>query len=142
MTNEEVKAIFLLSGLGATSFYEIKNEYYSSSGEPWWLVRTEFGLIKIGWRKRVINIDWTDTGLVIDEESDGDYEFHKRPISNDDTTKWESGIHAWGYAKAVEYITNLKVRLGQHQYATSEEGKIDLEKRKALKLAKQREDNV
>ena len=43
---------------------EIPNGYCNEpccSRLPWFIVTTPVGHIKIGWRKRVINIDWTNT---------------------------------------------------------------------------------
>jgi hypothetical protein len=76
---------------------------------PWWLIKTEFGLIMIGWRKRVINIDWSDTP--------------GRPSGNtltaDDTTKDTTVIHAWSELKAIEYLTALKAFLHSQALAHS-----------------------
>ena len=58
---------------------------------PWFLVTTKIGVIKIGWRKRVINIDWSETEV-------------RKIISDDDVTKDETMIHAWAYEKAAEYL--------------------------------------
>ncbi len=67
---------------------------------PWFIVTTPIGHIKIGWRKRVINIDWTNTLQKKKAEE---------LFPNEDVTK--SGeydeiryIHAWGYEKAKEYL--------------------------------------
>ncbi len=132
MTEEILRALFLLANIEIKKVYRIKNEYYPPADDqsPWWLVPTKWGLIKIGWRKRVINIDWEDTGLVIDKNANKDYEFHKVPITRDDVTQWEHGIHAWGYAKAVEYLVELKLRFQQYEYCTSVEGIEDLALRK------------
>src|SRR5579859_941724 len=143
MTEDQVKAVFLLSGLETTQFYKIENEYWPKAyvkereETPWWLVKTEFGLIKIGWRKRVINIDWTDTGLIIDANANRDYEFHKLPITRDDVTMWEHGVHAYGYGRAADYLNELKLRLKQFKYANSEEGKADLARRKEKALSRE-----
>lgn len=58
---------------------------------PWWLVETKYGTIKIGWRKRVIEIDWSATDL-------------RKIIHNQDITKTETMIHAYGYAVAITYL--------------------------------------
>ena len=114
MSEEEMQALFLLAGFEVESTYRLANEYWSDpdDSQPWWLVKTKFGLIKIGWRKRVINIDWSDT-----EYQAGVSKFYDdRPIevlTKDETTKWETGVHAWGYAKAVEYLSTLNLRLRQ-----------------------------
>ena len=60
----------------------------------WFLVTTKIGVIKIGWRKRVIEIDWSETDI-------------RRIISDDDVTKDQTMIHAWGYEKAAEYLEAL-----------------------------------
>lgn len=107
MTNDEVNAIFCLSGIEILKKWELMNQYWPRNytdaimKNPWWLVKTEFGLITIGWRKRVISIDWSDTGI-------------KCEIGPDDVTKTETMIHAWSELKAVEYLQKLKVQ-GQSQ---------------------------
>lgn len=91
MTEEQVRAIFLLAGIEIKSLYKTENGYITDSAHPWWLVKTSAGLIHIGWRKRVISIDWADTPV-------------RQVLSSDDVTKSESMIHAHGYASAVGYL--------------------------------------
>lgn len=93
------KALFMLAGLdNPARFYELRNEYMRD-GDPWALVIVTLGRgpceIKIGWRKRVINIDWSATGLDLEV------------FFFDDVTKGPGFIHAWGYAKALEYLQLL-----------------------------------
>lgn len=82
---------------------EITNEYMGGKLDPWYLVTTKKGVIKIGWRKRVIVVDWTNSDI-IDKPED--------LFPNEDVTK-SSGydkhklIHAWSYEKAKEYIDKL-----------------------------------
>lgn len=61
---------------------------------PWWLVKTQIGLIEIGWLERVINIDWSETPI-------------RKIITEDIVTKSETFVHAWDLGKAVEYLQNL-----------------------------------
>jgi hypothetical protein len=126
MLEEEVRAIFSLSGLKATSFYKITNEYDSrqSVENSWWLVKTKFGLIKIGWRKRVINIDWSDTELryPLQDAQDRDIQSDKR-LTSETVTQGDTYVHAWGYGKAVIYLTALRGSLERYTYLNSEEGK-------------------
>lgn len=79
-----------------------RNEYfgddYYGKTHPWYIVTTSKGRIKIGWRKRVLNIDWK--GSEISKTADDLF-------PNEDVTKWETGIHAWSYEKAKEYIDKL-----------------------------------
>jgi hypothetical protein len=57
--NENLLALF--PGCGHK---KIPNEYSSDPNRPWLNVFTPKGTIKIGWRKRVINIDWSETIVV------------------------------------------------------------------------------
>jgi hypothetical protein len=80
---------------------EIPNGYcsdYCCSHRPWFLVTTPVGEIKIGWRKRVIEIVWENSDVVSNA-----YEL----FPNEDTTRSGKLIHAWGYDKAKEYIHKL-----------------------------------
>jgi len=80
---------------------EIPNGYcsdYCCKHLPWFIVTTTKGRIKIGWRKRVINIDWTDSIVKEDAET---------LFPDEDTTKTNCSIHAWGYEKAKEYIDKI-----------------------------------
>lgn len=101
MKLEEVKALFLLAEINATHFDEIANCYWPEAyvemrqKYPWWLVTTDFGVIKLGWRKRVISIHWDRTQV-------------RQVITLDDVTKDETMVHAWTYSKAVEYLATLE----------------------------------
>lgn len=78
---------------------EIPNEYEGPDcTRSWFLVTTPKGPIKIGWRNRVINIDWTDSDI----KSDANWLFVA-----EDTTKMGCSIHAWGYDKCREYLNKL-----------------------------------
>ncbi len=105
MKREEVKSIFTLSGFEVLAMKELIDGYGYKSDDPrffgsyprtvWWFVKTSFGWIEIGWRKRVIAIDWTDTGI-------------KAAVTEDDVTKDEFKVHAYSFTKAVEYLAKLK----------------------------------
>ena len=96
---DDFKAIFQLAGIKASKWHEIKNQYwpdgpnYDDIRTPWYLAQTEHGLIKIGWRKRVIQIDWEDTKV-------------RKIVTNDEVTKDDTSVHAWTYYKAVEYMAD------------------------------------
>lgn len=77
---------------------EIQNEYSSDIQRPWFIVTTPAGRIKIGWRKRVINIDWSDSTI---EQTT------KELFESEDVTKGEKYIHAWGIEKAQEYVNKI-----------------------------------
>jgi hypothetical protein len=107
MTNEECRAIFLLAGFEVLSLEQIPNQYWPEcpnyeqiiKNNPWWIITTCHGKIKIGWRKRVISIDWSDCKKKVD---------HKL-ITVDEVTCYDGLIHAWSYGKAVEYLNQLRM---------------------------------
>ena len=66
--------------------------------KPWFLCHTPDGDIEIGWRKRVISIEWKDNFKPFDMSI----------FDREDVTKWERGIHAWGNNKAYEYLKKVK----------------------------------
>jgi hypothetical protein len=73
---------------------EFLNVAVASARHPWWLVKTPFGLVEIGWRKRVININWEETPV-------------RAVVTKDDVTSSETFVHAWGEEKALEYLKAL-----------------------------------
>lgn len=72
---------------------QIPSEYSSNDFIPWLIVTTSKGPIKIGWRKRVINIDWSESNI-----QDTDL------FPDEDVTKGERYIHAWSYEDAKRYV--------------------------------------
>lgn len=88
----------LLSLFPGCGHKEIPNEYGKDPNRPWFNVFTPKGTVKIGWRKRVINIDWSQTIVA----AGGDELF-----PNEDVTKGNHYIHAWSYEKAKEYIDTI-----------------------------------
>lgn len=113
MSEAQMRAIFLLAGIEISSVYELPNDYWPDVPEyadlrresPWWLVRTSAGLVKIGWRKRVISVDWSDTAI-------------RQEVTPDDVTKNETLVHAYSYAKAVEYMTTFRRAMRIHAEKT------------------------
>lgn len=82
---------------------EIPNQYCPHSccvDKPWLIVTTTKGRIKIGWRKKVINIDWSDS--IIEKTAEDLF-------PKEDVTKDKKLIHAWGYDKAKGYLSILLV---------------------------------
>ncbi len=103
MTKDEAVNLFRLAGFAVTKTWELVNGY--GAGPPrceccgsWWLLRTELGLVEIGWRKCVISIDWSDTPVKLTNFPEAD----AWVTHGDDYT------HAHGPAKALEYLTLLK----------------------------------
>jgi hypothetical protein len=56
----------------------------------------DFGRFKIGCRKRVIDIDWSATNR--------DF----LALFDDNNTKGHTGIHAYGYEQAINFLTRIR----------------------------------
>jgi hypothetical protein len=99
--DKERKEILDLFGDRAIFVEDIPNGYcdrYCCKHLPWFIVTTTKGKINIGWRKRVLNITWEDSIIPDDAET---------LFPEDNVTKFDKGIHAWGLEKAKEYIDKL-----------------------------------
>jgi hypothetical protein len=80
---------------------EIGNGYCSRwccLQKPWFVVTTLRGRIKIGWRKRVIQIEWEGSAIT---------ETAEELFPDEDVTKGGRYIHAWGLEKARQYLGKL-----------------------------------
>ncbi len=119
-TTGEFVVAFHKAGLGDMLCAPIPNEYWDDEGAPWLLMRTPKGNIKIGWRKRVISVDWS--GLVefhtknlvgyepetLDKKHAIEESFSAQKLFPDENvTKDLHLIHAWGYEKLIEYLTKI-----------------------------------
>jgi hypothetical protein len=94
-------AVFAAAGLAPVYMKEIENAYCSRwccLHRPWFIVTTRVGHFKIGWRKRVINIDWKETDLTANGE---------QLFANEGVTVGERFIHAWSCEKATAYLRKL-----------------------------------
>jgi hypothetical protein len=95
------REVFEKAGATGALLKEIPNSYCPcETCGPWFVARLPYGDITIGWRKRVINIDWSSTkvdlsGLFLEE----------------DTTKGAHMIHAWGKDKAIDYVGRIHAAL-------------------------------
>lgn len=94
-------SIIHYSGWDASNYTEIPNEYGCNceicKNRPWFIFHTSNGDIKIGWRKRVISIEFME----------GFTEFPMSIFEDEDVTKWEKGIHAWNKEKAIDYLAKV-----------------------------------
>lgn len=115
MKREHAIGLFEMAGFEVKSVHELPNGYwppaYTDLREkyPWWLMETDIGLVKIGWRKRVIQISWTDTA-------------YRGTVTDDDTTKNEDMVHAWGYSQALAYLAALCLNARQAASQTTKGG--------------------
>jgi hypothetical protein len=98
----QFKALFEAAGLPVTRAFRLENCYWPRAHDyqslrnssPWFLMMTPYGPVMIGWRKRVIHIEWTETGV-------------KGVVTTDDVTKDPQYVHAWTVEKALEYLRAL-----------------------------------
>lgn len=86
----------------ATVYVEpIPNRYCSRAccrHLPWYRITTIFGVIELGWRKRVASLDWSESGFKA--RADTLFPFEK-------VTKGEHSIHADTMEKVKEYLHTL-----------------------------------
>lgn len=87
------------------TFELLPNGYCSQdccSSIPWLLFHTPDGDIKMGWRKRVISIEWQENYKAFSLSE---------LFGKEDVTKWDEngkrGIHAWGDDKCYEYLEKV-----------------------------------
>lgn len=97
---DTLPTLFKLAGFDPI-YVEWVPDQYSPDREylPWAIVTTQFGRIKIGWRKRVISIDWTESKI----RARGDELFKDEGVTTDPHL-----VHAYGYEKAAEYLKKLR----------------------------------
>ena len=125
MNNEIVRAIFLLAGFDVETLYTKTNPYWGNDSPdyagPQYVVLTIEGMINIHWRKRVLEIDWGGSDPIvvypIKDQWDRNYATTES-ITEDHVTKGPVMVHANSYAKAVEYLNQLKRDIDRHQYVT------------------------
>lgn len=97
----EARMTFTLAGISPVYVREIDNKYCGPKCCPhrvWLLVTTRLGVIEIGWRKRVIVIDWSASDVT---------KTAAELFADEDVTKGVRMIHAWSYEKATEYLTKI-----------------------------------
>lgn len=107
-SREEAESIIRLAGFTVLHVWELANGYWPLAPEyddvrcPWWLFLTDLGPVQIGWRKRVINIDWSACVF-------------RGVVTEDNVTKSETNVHAYAVEKAVEYLRELRRAAGASQ---------------------------
>jgi len=93
---EKFQKIFEDAGFKDIELTAITNKYCECNHcAPWYEVSTKQGEFSIGWRKRVIDIDWGGIQLENVDEL----------FKNEDVTKGPTNIHAWGWDKAKDYLS-------------------------------------
>jgi hypothetical protein len=103
---EELENLFKSAGFDPIYVKTINNEYCGKAccyKYPWIIVTTRKGNIKLGWRKSVMNLDWSDSDINVDGNEIFKYE---------KGTRGTNYIHCWGKDKAVEYLKKLNSEKG------------------------------
>lgn len=101
MLEDEVRSMLRVAGIKYRSLYQLENRYWPKAyvneraNSPWWLIVLDQGEIVIGWRKRVISINWSATPF-------------RKIVTEDNVTKGEDHVHAYSMFKATEYLVSLK----------------------------------
>jgi hypothetical protein len=99
-SSEYFTSMFIIAGIPVLDKVALMNQYWPRAyvptvmENPWWFIKTHVGWVKIGWRKRVIEIDWSDTFIRVE-------------VTQDDVTKSSTMVHAWTEEKAIEYLKAL-----------------------------------
>ncbi|MBU3905306.1 MAG: hypothetical protein KJ906_04135 [Nanoarchaeota archaeon] len=106
---QKFEETFKEAGFKDIKLNAIKNKYCPDEAcghcAPWFEVDTEYGSMTIGWRKRVISIDWVDSDMKSKIDASGDI------FKDEDVTKCSAGIHAWGWDKAKDYLSRIHTEL-------------------------------
>ena len=103
MKEDNAKSVFSLAGFDVSDTFRLENGYWPEAyhelraADPWWAVKTQFGWIRIGWRKRVISISWTD--LKVRELLDGNSATYR--------TQDLDMIHVTSFGEAVTFMDKL-----------------------------------
>lgn len=106
---QEFRLLFRLAGYEWCQLEAVPNEYGSDDyNGPWFMARTPVGKIKIGWRKRVINIDWSATGVDL-----------LGCFGGEAVTKDAFSIHAWSDEDAVRYLRTIREALDVNVMSSS-----------------------
>jgi hypothetical protein len=101
------------AGFTSFSMKEIPNEYCNKSccsHRAWLLVATHLGIFKIGWRKRVVELDWKDTFCSFGYNFNGNVLFkeHYLPGSKTPATVGDNYIHCWDYEQLTGALRKLR----------------------------------
>lgn len=101
-TREDFEAMIEEAGFEDYEIEAVTNQYGSGDYRgSWFRVNTRSGKpLLVGWRKRVIDIQWSP------EDFRGDI------TNGDEVTRSDRNAHAWTRDDAVRYLENLKAGLG------------------------------
>ena|SRR5215216_2764781 len=106
MTRQEIEAAFLLAGVTLYAAVPKQNPYpgmHKWRG-PIWDCHTPLGLLVVGYRKRVISIDWAQIGefnAMIEPQPQGGY---TRWLHADDVDQGKTYIHSYSLPNVARYL--------------------------------------
>jgi len=101
-TKQYFREILKKAGFTDYAMRAIRNKYCPRDVcTPWFNINTQAtGRICIGWRNRVINIDWSDSDVNLQEL-----------FEQEDVTKGPHFIHAWSKEDAIAYLIKIREAL-------------------------------
>lgn len=106
LSEEQATSMMKLAGFIPSRVYELVNRYWRnynpSPTGSWWLFITPYGPIRLGCRKRVLEIDWSATGHKINLD---------RPESESWITIDEYSAHVYDIPTAVRDLSVLYKKL-------------------------------
>lgn len=113
LTEEKATSMMKLAGFKFTHVYELVNLYWRTNSPTgsWWLFITPWGPIRLGCRKRVIEIDWTGTGTKLDLG---------RPEDEKWITTWDTGVHVYNIPHTIRDLIVLRDKLEAIEMAVKE----------------------
>lgn len=120
LTEEKIRALFELTNLSITNLTSQENPYWQDTftAGPQWIVEGPYGKLRLHWRKRVLEINWSETILRFpqaDQFGRDDIQTDK-VFTYDDVTQSDVMVHAYSYGKAVDYLWRFKMAMGRAVY--------------------------
>lgn len=100
---------FAESGFSPIRMVQIPNEYWPEPyvlerlSTPWFEVTTDIGTFKVGWRKNVIELDWSKTDLTRTAES---------LLPDENVTRKDRMIHCWSFDDLTRYLKVIRNATG------------------------------
>lgn len=102
---KEIERVYMEAGVTSIFMERLPNGYCSKPCcllKPWFRVTSSIGHVVIGWRKNVISIEWGESTVGLSGNE---------LFPNENVTRWETGIHAWGGQMAAVYVRRLHQHL-------------------------------
>lgn len=103
-TRTDFAGSFAAAGFEPIYMRQIPNEYGPPDAHklysPWYEVTTDLGVFKVGWRRHVIALDWARV--------DAPGNALLALFADQDVTKDEEGIHAWGHKALIDYLGRIR----------------------------------